>query len=62
MKGRNPGYGATCTALVLSGYTVLKESDKMPGRGGVYPPGAAFAKTSLIEELNKHGLTFEVVS
>jgi len=62
VKGRNPGYGATCTALVLSGYAVLKESDKMPGRGGVYPPGAAFAKTSLIEELNKHGVTFEVVS
>lgn len=30
--------------------------------GGVYPPGAAFAKTSLIPELHKHGLTFELVS
>jgi hypothetical protein len=31
-------------------------------RGGVYPPGAAFANTSLLEELDKHGLKFEVVS
>nr|CAD7432905.1 unnamed protein product [Timema monikensis] len=30
--------------------------------GGVYSPGAAFAKTTLIEELDKHGLKFEVVS
>lgn len=62
VKGRNPGYGATCTSLVLAAYTILKESDKMPLEGGVLPPGAAFANTSLISELNKHGLTFEVVS
>jgi hypothetical protein len=30
-------------------------------RGGVYPPGAAFAKTSLIEELDKHGMKFETL-
>jgi hypothetical protein len=28
----------------------------------VYPPGAAFAKTSLLEELDKHGLKYEVLS
>lgn len=31
-------------------------------RGGVYPPGAAFSKTSLIDQLNKNGLSFEVIS
>ena len=61
VKGKNPGYGATCTTLLLSAYSILNESDKMPGRGGVYPPGAAFAKTSIISELSKHGVTFEVV-
>lgn len=28
----------------------------------MYPPGAAFAKTSLLEELDKHGVKFEVLS
>ncbi|XP_047116308.1 saccharopine dehydrogenase-like oxidoreductase isoform X1 [Schistocerca piceifrons] len=62
IKGQNPGYGATCTALILSAVTIIKEHDKMPFSGGVFTPGAAFAKTSLIEELNKHGLTFEITS
>lgn len=62
VKGQNPGYGATCTALILSALTILKDHDKMPFSGGVLTPGAAFAKTSLIEELNKHGLTFEITS
>lgn len=30
-------------------------------RGGVYTPGAAFAKTTLINRLNKHGIQFSVV-
>ena len=29
-------------------------------RGGVYPPGAAFARTSLIERLRARGIHFEV--
>lgn len=32
VSGTNPGYGATCVALVLSATTILKENDKMPGR------------------------------
>jgi short subunit dehydrogenase-like uncharacterized protein len=61
VAGTNPGYGATCVALLLSATTILKESAKMPGKGGVLPPGAAFAKTSIITELCKNGFTFEVV-
>lgn len=30
-------------------------------RGGVLPPGYAFAKTNMIEKLCKNGFTFEVV-
>ncbi|XP_046401320.1 saccharopine dehydrogenase-like oxidoreductase [Ischnura elegans] len=61
VQGTNPGYGATCVALLLAGLTALDEADKMPERGGVYAPGAAFAKTSLVEKLCKHGFTFEVI-
>lgn len=61
VTGINPGYGATCVSLILCATTILREGDKMPGSGGVYPPGAAYAKTSLIEQLCKNGFTFEVV-
>uniref|UniRef100_A0A1B6MG41 Saccharopine dehydrogenase NADP binding domain-containing protein n=1 Tax=Graphocephala atropunctata TaxID=36148 RepID=A0A1B6MG41_9HEMI len=61
VSGRDPGYGFTTTALLLSAVTILKESDKMPGKGGVLPPGAAFGKTSMIKELENHGLKFEVL-
>ncbi|XP_073955234.1 saccharopine dehydrogenase-like oxidoreductase [Choristoneura fumiferana] len=59
VKGVNPGYGATVTALLFSALTCLKESDKMPGTGGVLTTGAAFSKTDLIKNLNENNLTFE---
>jgi len=62
VSGKDLGYGMTCTILLLAAVTVLRESDKMPGRGGVYTPGVAFARTSLLEELDKHGTKFEVLS
>lgn len=62
VKGKNPAYGATCIMLLTSAITILKESDKIPANGGVLSPGAAFGKTSLIEELNKKDIRFEVVS
>ncbi|KAJ8976727.1 hypothetical protein NQ317_004278 [Molorchus minor] len=64
VKG-NSGYGVTCLALVMSAITVITEGDKIPGRkqrAGVLTPGAAFAKTSLIRNLNENGLTFEIIS
>jgi hypothetical protein len=60
VKGKNPGYGATAAALLLSATTILNESDKMPGNGGVISPAAAFKRTNLIKELQNNGFTFEV--
>lgn len=64
ITGPNPGYGATCVALLCSALMILREKDKMPGKGGVLPPGAAFARTSLISELEKHehGMKFEILA
>ncbi|XP_018320675.1 saccharopine dehydrogenase-like oxidoreductase [Agrilus planipennis] len=62
VSGTDPAYGITCTALVLSGIIILTETDKLPDRGGVFTPGAAFAKTSLIEKLEKDGLKFEIIA
>ncbi|XP_062705548.1 saccharopine dehydrogenase-like oxidoreductase [Aedes albopictus] len=62
VSGTNPGYGATCVALLLSAKTILGQSDKMPASGGVLTPGAAFYKTNLIEDLCKNGFKFETVN
>ncbi|KRT79281.1 hypothetical protein AMK59_6690 [Oryctes borbonicus] len=60
VSGNNPGYGATCIMLAVSALMILTEKDKLPPGGGCYPPGAAFANTSMIEKLNKHGVKFEM--
>ncbi|XP_030573962.1 saccharopine dehydrogenase-like oxidoreductase [Drosophila novamexicana] len=64
VSGPNPGYGSTCVALLSTAVTILRESNKMPDTGGVLPPGAAFSKTSLISELEKHehGMKFEILA
>uniref|UniRef100_A0A8C6V4H3 Saccharopine dehydrogenase-like oxidoreductase n=1 Tax=Neogobius melanostomus TaxID=47308 RepID=A0A8C6V4H3_9GOBI len=41
--------------------TMLNESSALPKKGGVYTPGAAFAKTTLINRLNNHGIQFSVL-
>jgi hypothetical protein len=61
VSGRNPGYGATCIMLIQAANTILKEANKLPSKGGVYPPGAAFAKTTLIDRLNATGVSFSVL-
>ena len=57
--GRNIAYGATSDCLVESALTCLEESDKMPGNGGVIPPGFAFGRTTLVQRLHEHGVTFD---
>ncbi|XP_041109567.1 saccharopine dehydrogenase-like oxidoreductase [Polyodon spathula] len=62
VKGPEVGYVATPIVMVQAAITLLKESKSLPKEGGVYTPGAAFCKTSLIERLNKHGVVFSVIS
>uniref|UniRef100_A0A4W6CHV3 Saccharopine dehydrogenase-like oxidoreductase n=1 Tax=Lates calcarifer TaxID=8187 RepID=A0A4W6CHV3_LATCA len=47
--GAEPGYVATVSAMVQAAVTLLNELHSLPRRGGVYTPGAAFYKTSLID-------------
>ncbi|XP_037913303.1 saccharopine dehydrogenase-like oxidoreductase [Hermetia illucens] len=63
VSGTNPGYGGTCVGVLVAALTILKEHNKMPSTGGVLPTGAAFAKTNMISELEKHenGFHFEIV-
>nr|XP_057945823.1 saccharopine dehydrogenase-like oxidoreductase [Doryrhamphus excisus] len=61
VQGPECGYVATPIAMVQAALTILNESTALPKRGGVYTPGAVFAKTTLIERLNKHGIQFSVI-
>jgi len=61
VSGPEPGYIATPIFMVQSALVVLREADKLPYGGGVYAPGAAFARTTLIERLIKRGITFETL-
>uniref|UniRef100_A0A4W6G1A8 Saccharopine dehydrogenase-like oxidoreductase n=1 Tax=Lates calcarifer TaxID=8187 RepID=A0A4W6G1A8_LATCA len=61
VQGPECGYVATPIAMVQAALTILNESTALPKKGGVYTPGAAFAKTTLIDRLNKHGIQFSVI-
>ncbi|XP_068616592.1 saccharopine dehydrogenase-like oxidoreductase [Brachionichthys hirsutus] len=61
IQGPESGYVATPIAMVQAALTVLMEPTALPKTGGVYTPGAAFAKTTLIDRLNKHGIQFSVI-
>ncbi|XP_056219493.1 saccharopine dehydrogenase-like oxidoreductase isoform X2 [Seriola aureovittata] len=58
--GAEPGYVATVSAMVQAAVTMLNELHSLPRRGGVYTPGAAFYKTSLIDRLQNHSIKFSV--
>ncbi|TWW67319.1 Saccharopine dehydrogenase-like oxidoreductase [Takifugu flavidus] len=55
------GYVATPITMVQAALTLLSEPSALPNKGGVYTPGAAFAKTTLIDRLKKHGIQFSVI-
>ncbi|XP_060068458.1 saccharopine dehydrogenase-like oxidoreductase [Ylistrum balloti] len=61
VAGPELGYITTPICMVQCALVILKEADKLPKDGGVYPPGAAFQDTSLIERLHKHNVTFSEV-
>ncbi|XP_061704840.1 saccharopine dehydrogenase-like oxidoreductase [Cydia pomonella] len=61
VKGVNPAYGATVTAVIYCAIACLTEQDKIPGIGGVLTTGAAFHNTSLIKNLHENNLTFEYI-
>ncbi|XP_026995612.2 saccharopine dehydrogenase a, tandem duplicate 1 [Tachysurus fulvidraco] len=61
VQGPEPGYVATPIAMVQAALTILTEPEALPKKGGVYTPGAAFAKTSIIKRLDEHGIRFSVL-
>jgi short subunit dehydrogenase-like uncharacterized protein len=62
VSGENPGYRATAAMMLQSALTILQENDKMPSTGGVYPPGFAFDKTTLVPRLQSRGIEFRLIN
>ncbi|XP_071834618.1 saccharopine dehydrogenase-like oxidoreductase [Apostichopus japonicus] len=60
VDGPEMAYVATPIVMVQSALTILQEADKLPERGGVYTPAAAFYKTTLIDRCHQHGVKFSV--
>lgn len=58
VKGPDPGYFGTAILITQAAMTILEEEDRLPGKGGVFPPAAAFRKTSLRQRLEKKGICF----
>lgn len=71
---QEPGYHELCSDLMASPLANLTHRGKcwrspancfiflLSCRGGVFTPGAAFARTKLIDRLNLHGIEFTVIS
>lgn len=60
VTGPEPGYVATPRLLLAAALTILEERPSLP-EGGVLTPAACFARSSIIERLNKLGVQFSVV-
>uniref|UniRef100_A0A8C8EK39 Saccharopine dehydrogenase NADP binding domain-containing protein n=1 Tax=Oncorhynchus tshawytscha TaxID=74940 RepID=A0A8C8EK39_ONCTS len=58
----NPGHVATPVAMVQTAFTILNEPQFLPIKSLSLMtfPGAAFARTTLINHLSRHGLVFSV--
>ncbi|XP_023216295.1 saccharopine dehydrogenase-like oxidoreductase [Centruroides sculpturatus] len=61
LNAPNAAFLTTSLCMVQAGIVCLKETENMPGSGGVLTPGAAFENTSLLERLQKFGMEFSIM-
>ncbi|XP_067138190.1 saccharopine dehydrogenase-like oxidoreductase [Centruroides vittatus] len=61
LNAPNAALLTTSLCMVQAGIVCLKETENMPGSGGVLTPGAAFENTSLLERLQKFGMEFSIM-
>lgn len=62
ITGPEPGYISTSKIVTNCALVLLRESEKIPAKGGVITPGIAFSETSLIDRLYSDGIVFENVT
>lgn len=61
VTGPEVGYVTTPICMVQAAVVVLKEKEKLPGKGGVLAPGSAFQDTTLLQRLSEHNIKFQEV-
>ncbi len=59
MQGGDPGYNETAKMISEAALTLLYNYDRLPVKGGVVTPAAAFGDL-LIDRLREAGILFEV--
>lgn len=58
VTGPEMGYVTTPICMVQAAVVLLKEREKVPGKGGVLTPGSAFQDTTLMQRLSEHNIKF----
>ncbi|XP_043225189.1 saccharopine dehydrogenase-like oxidoreductase [Amphibalanus amphitrite] len=62
MQFPEAAYLTTALCVVQCAVCLLRETDRMPGRGGALPPGAAFGDTTLDQRLQARGVQISLES
>ena len=62
VTGPEPGYDATSRIVAAAVATLLRDRHRMGVSAGVVTPGAAFRGTHVLEQLERQGIHFQVLS
>lgn len=60
IRGPHPGYPACAVCINQAAVTLIEERSLLPLRGGVFTPGAAFRKTSIMKRLAANGCRIDL--
>lgn len=60
LTGPHGGYPFCAIVVNQAVMTMIEERDRMPGEGGVYTPGTAFRRTTIIDRLKRNGIDVSI--
>jgi short subunit dehydrogenase-like uncharacterized protein len=60
IRGPHPGYPGCAICVNQAAVTMLEERHLLPSPGGVFTPGTAFRKTTIMQRLENHGLDIDL--
>ena len=60
LTGPHGGYPYCAIVVNQAALVMLEERDKLPGTGGVYTPGSAFRRTSIIDRIGRNGIDVSI--
>ena len=60
LTGPHGGYPFCAIVVNQAAMTMLEERDRLPAGGGVYTPGTAFRRTTIIDRLGRNGIDVSI--